>query len=405
MNIRETISIRSPNGKEEKCAKFTIDDIAMPFVFESVTDIDEEYVFSAWMMSDGNSSITVENNELSLSTEWQKQKVVFNASDNSLKIYFNNIGIYYFYHSQLESGNIETDWSPSPKDLEAELELKVNSEDLISEINASANVIRLKSNRLVVESDNLQIYEDGTLKTQRGEIGGFILHDKILSAEADKHAEINIKYHTYADAEPREGFIKIGNDAENEGGSGEGGIYVQDYDLDGYEVYTRIGNVLGGGILIETEERNEGLRVGYDGIYRVAGVTNISGTDVHIYSSEAGNVGARPYWRKGDTLSYNLRTAGFVTNGGKEVHFTVPLNRMVLGSGLTVTAASTSGFILRQDAKYTHGSASSTYAKPTKYSATIYTNYIYVVATFSSTTNVINNAPCGIVWSGTITIS
>ena len=194
MNIRETISIQSPNGIEEKCAKFTIDDIAMPFVFESVTDIDEEYVFSAWMMSDGNSSITVENNELSLSTEWQKQKVVFNASDNSLKIYFNNIGIYYFYHSQLESGNIETDWSPSPKDLEAELELKVNSEDLISEINASANVIRLKSNRLVVESDNLQIYEDGTLKTQRGEIGGFILHDKILTAEADRYAEINIKY-------------------------------------------------------------------------------------------------------------------------------------------------------------------------------------------------------------------
>ena len=270
MNIRETISIQSPNGIEEKCAKFTIDDIAMPFVFESVTDIDEEYVFSAWMMSDGNSSITVENNELSLSTEWQKQKVVFNASDNSLKIYFNNIGIYYFYHSQLESGNIETDWSPSPKDLEAELELKVNSEDLISEINASANVIRLKSNRLVVESDNLQIYEDGTLKTQRGEIGGFILHDKILTGVADRYAEINIKYKTYSDVEEHTGYIKIGNESSNEGNGGSG-IFVKDYDIYGYGIFTRIGNVLGGGILIETEEPNDALHIDPNGISRVDG--------------------------------------------------------------------------------------------------------------------------------------
>lgn len=145
--------------------------------------------------------------------------------------------------------------------------------------------------------------------------------------------------------------------------------------------------------------------VGYDNYVKADGNTNIYGNDVLIFSAAAGNSSARPYWRKGDSINYILHTAGYVTNGGKQVYFTVPLNRIVLGSGLTATAASSDGFILRQDAKYTHGSASSTYVKPTTYNAKIYTNYIYVTATFSSTTNVINNAPCGILWSGTVTIS
>lgn len=145
--------------------------------------------------------------------------------------------------------------------------------------------------------------------------------------------------------------------------------------------------------------------VGYDNYVKADGNTNIYGNDVLIFSAAAGNSSARPYWRKGDSINYILHTAGYVTNGGKQVYFTVPLNRIVLGSGLTATAASSDGFILRQGAKYTHGSASSTYVKPTTYNAKIYTNYIYVTVTFSSTTNVINNAPCGILWSGTITIS
>lgn len=271
MNILETTLIRSPNEKEEECAKFIIDDVSVPFVFHNVTDKDKSYVFSAWVKAETESTLTISDEEIPVTTEWQRQRVGYVANGSSLKIFFDNVGTYYLYRSQLEIGNAMTDWSPAPEDIEAELEVKVNTEDLISEINASANVIRLKSNRLVVESDNLQISEDGTLKTQRGEIGGFVLHDNTLSAEADRHAEINIKYHTHADAEPREGFIQIGNDAENEGGTGEAGIFVGDYDLDGNGIFTRIGNVLGGGILIETEERNDALHISDKGIARVDG--------------------------------------------------------------------------------------------------------------------------------------
>lgn len=133
--------------------------------------------------------------------------------------------------------------------------------------------------------------------------------------------------------------------------------------------------------------------------------SNIYGNDVAIYSASAGNVGARPYWRKGDSFSYNIKTAGFVTNGGTEVYFALPLNRILLGSGLTVTATTGSGFVLRQDGKYTHGSSASEYAKPTKYTVYAYSNYLACVATFSATTNVVNNAPIGVHWDGSITIS
>ena len=50
-------------------------------------------------------------------------------------------------------------------DLNAKLELKVDSKNLISEINASADVINLQSNRFIVNSDNFKVTEDGTTTT------------------------------------------------------------------------------------------------------------------------------------------------------------------------------------------------------------------------------------------------
>ena len=47
------------------------------------------------------------------------------------------------------------------KDLNAKLELKVDTEKLISEINASADVINLQSNRFILNSDKTQISADG----------------------------------------------------------------------------------------------------------------------------------------------------------------------------------------------------------------------------------------------------
>lgn len=114
----------------------------------------------------------------------------------------------------------------------------------------------------------------------------------------------------------------------------------------------------------------------------------------------------KPYYTAGDSYTHIIRTAGYVTNSKAEVHFTVPISKPIVGS-TAVSAASVNGFILRQGDKYTHGSAASTYAKPTSYSCAICGNgtHLAIVATFSNTTNAINNDAIGIYANFTLTFS
>lgn len=145
--------------------------------------------------------------------------------------------------------------------------------------------------------------------------------------------------------------------------------------------------------------------INYGGYLNKCGSTNIYGTDILLYSANAGDSGYRPYYRAGDVITANLiHTAGYVSSGGAKVYFTIPLTRYVLGDP-TITFTSTTGFIIRQNGKYTHGSADGTYVKPKSVEVTVNNFGIRVNATFSKTTNAANNAPCGIAWSGNITFS
>lgn len=56
--------------------------------------------------------------------------------------------------------------------LNASLELKVNKDTLISEINASADVITLTGNRFIVNSDNFSLTADGTMTANNGIFSG-----------------------------------------------------------------------------------------------------------------------------------------------------------------------------------------------------------------------------------------
>lgn len=60
------------------------------------------------------------------------------------------------------------------EDLNAKIDLKVDTKNLISEINASAGVIRLNSNRFSMTSDNSSISEDGEATFKKANIGGFV---------------------------------------------------------------------------------------------------------------------------------------------------------------------------------------------------------------------------------------
>lgn len=148
--------------------------------------------------------------------------------------------------------------------------------------------------------------------------------------------------------------------------------------------------------------------VGYDGYVNQNGNTHIYGNDVVHYIASAGNSNFRPYYRAGDVIDFTgnaaIRTAGYVTNAGKNVVFTIPVPKPVIGSP-SVTATSGSGFVLRQDGNYTHGSAASTFVKPVSYSVVLNDCGFVITAVFDVTTNVVNNDATGIYWDGKITLS
>lgn len=149
--------------------------------------------------------------------------------------------------------------------------------------------------------------------------------------------------------------------------------------------------------------------VGYGGYAYKNGDTHIYGNDIAHYVASA-DADYRPYYRAGDVINFTgnsgaVRTAGYVTSGGKNVVFTIPITKPVIGSP-TATVTSGQGFVLRQNNTYTHGSASSTFVKPASYSvATGYNSGFVVTAVFDDTTNVVNNDAIGIYWDGTITLS
>lgn len=66
----------------------------------------------------------------------------------------------------------------------ASLEVKIDKDKLISEINASADVITLKSNRFVLDSTNAKIAADGTVNFVQGTIAGWNISSAKLSGSA-----------------------------------------------------------------------------------------------------------------------------------------------------------------------------------------------------------------------------
>jgi uncharacterized repeat protein (TIGR02543 family) len=163
------------------------------------------------------------------------------------------------------------------------------------------------------------------------------------------------------------------------------------------------------GVIVEAlnpQNGNGNTVLGWGNYENKVGNTNVYGYDVNFGVSNIADPGTfRPYRRQGDTMTFTLRTAGYVTNAGKDVTFLVPFAVPIVGAP-TATVASIQGFVLRQGNKYTHGSSSSVYVTPDSYVAAVSMFCgVYITAKFSDTTNVINNDSIGIYWNGTITFS
>lgn len=148
---------------------------------------------------------------------------------------------------------------------------------------------------------------------------------------------------------------------------------------------------------------NGNVVIGWDNYELADGNSHLYGHDLLFGVSNIATPGTyRPYMRRGMSITLTIRTAGYITNSKQDVAFYVPLARPIVGSP-TVTVTSGSGFVLRQDDKYTHGSTASTYVTPDSYTASSQLDVgVYIVARFSNVTNAVNNAPIGIQWNGTI---
>lgn len=136
--------------------------------------------------------------------------------------------------------------------------------------------------------------------------------------------------------------------------------------------------------------------IGYGLYANNQGQTRIYGGQGINFITKTPAVEWKPYYSKGDTVSDLIRTAGFVTNSGKEVQFTIPLSKPVIGNP-TVTVTNVDGFCIRQAGKYIYGSTASAYTKASKITADIaFGGCIVIVATMPNTTNAVNNDACGV---------
>lgn len=155
---------------------------------------------------------------------------------------------------------------------------------------------------------------------------------------------------------------------------------------------------------------NNNTVLGFGGYNLGYGTTNLYGNQIN-FGVRAGGIGSnntvfyKPYYEKGDSFSQTMYTSGYLTTSTTTVYFTVPLAKPVIGNPV-VSVTSGKGFVLRQSGKYTHGSASGSYVVPSKCDCWLLDcNTVQVRATFSNTTNGINNDNIAIQWDGTITFS
>ena len=121
---------------------------------------------------------------ISVGKNWGRYSATFSVETESITIAFYNpssITSTDICGMTLNKGETASPWTPSTFDIgddltaiRASLELKVDKTALISEINASANVIRLTGNRFVVNSDNFSLTQDGTMTATNGTFNGSV---------------------------------------------------------------------------------------------------------------------------------------------------------------------------------------------------------------------------------------
>lgn len=194
----------------------------------------EQFTYSFWVKGSMNIKVCLDSTILKSITateDWEKYVVTFNAIKEQELFLQLGVGTAYLYNTKLERGNIPTDYTEAPEEVTEEvaklsltvdgfntsvkkvygdgatfesaiqqthnqLAFLVNGNGITSEIKltqefielASKN-IRLKADKIVVDSPNLKIDENGNIDANNGKFKGDITGS---SGEFTKGFKVNV---------------------------------------------------------------------------------------------------------------------------------------------------------------------------------------------------------------------
>jgi hypothetical protein len=358
---------------------------------------------------------------------------------------------------KLEEGNVATDWTPAPEDLEsrisaAETEISNNNRQIalkasqmeVTNLKSALGDLSVYTNKkttMVQDITGWQYTWDTVISTDAAEIashkdyitfdkGNIILGDSAsasklkltkdsiqfkgtsdtaITPDSDATAWITGKVFHINSGEI-ESSLKFGNILMKP--TSEGNLALGNYAEFGKTVRIGTGAKYTGYAdsnypFLVSENADSALSadwplfaIGNDGYAFTRNGVSCPGDLFLKFGTETlnGSGSYCPYFTSTDSVSGRVLTAGYVTNGSTYVDFVVPLSKPVVGAN-NVSVWSIGGLIVRQGNKYLFGSSANKYVQPSTYEATLVMGgmAVNIIAKMPNSTNVVsNNDACGI---------
>lgn len=191
MNTISGTTIRSPAGIDEECAVFSINDTSTPFTLHDIAQIGQQYTLSFYVCSDAAGSITAGGYTMATGTDWTRCVVTFTAEEVDVPIYFGIAGTYYLYHSQLEIGCKDTDFTLAPEDTDAKFAdysttIQMQAAIDVAKDSITQSVSEIYSTKAELETAEGRVME---LETWKQEASQKITKDGIIATVGDYYAK------------------------------------------------------------------------------------------------------------------------------------------------------------------------------------------------------------------------
>ena len=342
---------------------------------------------------------------------------------------------------KFEKGNIATDWSPAPEDIEeditdakktatnymgfnsgsgliiGDLAGKYTSEEKVDESRLGNNV-KIDSASIQMRNGTKVLSEYGTRSITLGDNNGKNLY---IDSNGIKFYDGNNIIGKYSSDSIQLGMTNVNHIIMNNANGLQiknGGTILAEYGTDHIDLGTTSGqytiNLCNKKVSIIGDSSNGGANCT---IVAPNGMMLWSKSSLYLkanssiyYETPYGE--CRAFYSDGDIITFDVYSnlggaipfVGYITSGGRDVRFTIPLSKPVVGvSNIDVDI---SGIRCRQNGKYVYSpGSSSSFVVPQDYNISaelIEGNLIAVSVTMDNNTNAINNAPCGVELKGII---